>query len=52
VQSDPTWAAEYHHFKQLCRHGTSNIGTDIWINDTLGGLSAALQRGEGASASL
>ena len=49
VQSDPTWAAEYQHFKQLCRQGASNIATDIWINDTLGGLSAALQRGVGAS---
>ena len=50
VQPDPTWAAEYQHFKRLCQSGVSNIGTDIWINDTLGGLSAALQRGEGAVA--
>jgi scyllo-inositol 2-dehydrogenase (NADP+) len=47
VQSDPTWAAEYAHFKQLCEKGTSNIATDIWINDTLSDLSKALQRGEG-----
>lgn len=49
VQSDPTWVAEYQYFKQLCRQGASNIATDIWINDTLGGLSAELQRGAGAS---
>jgi len=48
VQSDPTWVAEYQHFKQLCRQGASNIATDIWINDTLRVLSAALQRGAGA----
>lgn len=48
VQPDPTWVAEYAYFKRLCQTGTSNIGTDIWINDTLGGLSDALRRGEGA----
>jgi scyllo-inositol 2-dehydrogenase (NADP+) len=49
VQPDPTWVAEYQHFKQLCRQGASNIANDIWINETLGGLSAALQRGSGKS---
>jgi predicted dehydrogenase len=47
VQSDPTWVAEYAYFKQLCQSGVSNIGTDIWINDTLASLSRALQNGEG-----
>lgn len=38
-QPDPTWGAEYRHFKQLCATGGSNIDNDIWINDTLAGLS-------------
>ena len=50
VQPDPTWAAEYAYFKRLCQQGASNIGTDVWINDTLGGLSDALRRVEGARA--
>jgi hypothetical protein len=29
---DPTWALEYEHFKQLCRLGGNNLGTDIWID--------------------
>lgn len=47
VQSDPTWVAEYDHFKQLCANGASNIDTDIWINNTLNGLSVAIEKGEG-----
>ena len=42
VQPDPTWEAEYRHFKNLCEKGGSNIGNDIWINEVLGGLSARL----------
>lgn len=42
VQADPTWAIEYAHFKRLCERGESNIGNDIWINDTLRGLKAQL----------
>lgn len=42
VQADPTWAIEYAHFKKLCERGESNIGNDIWINDTLRGLKAQL----------
>jgi len=44
VQSDPTWALEYAHFKALCAdpaaasHG--NIENDIWLNETLNGLTA------------
>jgi scyllo-inositol 2-dehydrogenase (NADP+) len=38
-QPDPTWEAEYRHFKQLCTTGGNNIGNDIWINDALAGLS-------------
>jgi len=47
VQPDPTWAAEYAHFKSLCARGESNIDNDMWINDTLADLSRqALEGGE------
>jgi scyllo-inositol 2-dehydrogenase (NADP+) len=42
VQPDPTWEAEYRHFKALCERGESNIDNDIWINDTLQELRAQL----------
>ena len=48
VQPDPTWAVEYEHFCKLCESGTSNIDNDIWINNTLRGLSDELARGAGA----
>jgi len=41
VQPDPTWAAEYEHFKRLCRSGESNIENDLWINQRLNELTAA-----------
>lgn len=44
VQSDPTWALEYDHFKQLCRVGASNIDNDIWINDTLADLAQQIEQ--------
>jgi predicted dehydrogenase len=31
-QADPTWAAEYAHFKQLCQTGGDNLENDLWIN--------------------
>jgi len=43
--ADPTWAAEYRHFVQLCSVGGSNIANDIWINDA---LSAVTLQGGGA----
>ena len=30
---DPTWEAEYIHFKQLCARPAHNLDNDIWIND-------------------
>lgn len=45
VQPDPTWEIEYRHFKGLCETGESNIDNDIWINDVLGGLCAAVNPG-------
>jgi scyllo-inositol 2-dehydrogenase (NADP+) len=32
---DPTWDAEYRHFKERCLSGLSNIDNDIWINKIL-----------------
>lgn len=41
VQADPTWAAEYQHFKALClAGGPSNTENDIWIQSRLDELSA------------
>ena len=41
-QADPTWAAEYAHFRDLCRDGGTNIPNDIWINAALNSVSQAL----------
>ena len=44
VKPDPTWAAEYSHFKNLITNGgVGNTGNDLWINDTLNQLSADAQ---------
>lgn len=41
VQDDPTWAAEYDHFKHLCKTGgPGNLANDLWINATLRTLEA------------
>jgi predicted dehydrogenase len=42
VQLDPTWEAEYRHFRALCETGGSNLDNDIWINDVLGRLASEL----------
>lgn len=46
VRADPTWAAEYQHFKQLCQapgeNQAGNLDNDIWIQDKLQELAAAL----------
>jgi predicted dehydrogenase len=41
VQPDPTWVAEYAHFKSLCAAGgPGNLDNDLWINRTLRNLAA------------
>jgi predicted dehydrogenase len=41
VQDDPTWAAEYEHFKRLCRDGgPGNLANDLWIGSILRDLQA------------
>jgi scyllo-inositol 2-dehydrogenase (NADP+) len=45
VQADPTWAAEYDHFKRLCADGgPSNLGNDRWVQANLDRLAAAYPR--------
>jgi predicted dehydrogenase len=40
VQDDPTWAAEYGHFKALCeRKQRTDLSIDLWLNRTLSNLS-------------
>ncbi|MEM9139597.1 MAG: Gfo/Idh/MocA family oxidoreductase [Pseudomonadota bacterium] len=36
VQDDPTWAAEYAHFKALCQSGAeTDLSKDLWLNRLL-----------------
>lgn len=44
-EADPTWKAEYQHFKSLVDAGTSNIENDIWIQDVLASLSRKIIMG-------
>lgn len=30
---DPTWVAEYEHFKKLCAAPSHNLDNDLWINE-------------------
>lgn len=40
-EGDPTWQAEYAHFKELCRAGArSDLSNDLWLHRTLRRLSA------------
>jgi scyllo-inositol 2-dehydrogenase (NADP+) len=53
VQPDPTWEAEYAHFKTLCAAaamtgGGGNIDNDLWLNDQLGALAATALQGSAA----
>ena len=42
-QPDPTWAAEYRHFKRLCETGGTNIDNDRWIDGILGQMRRAVR---------
>lgn len=40
VQEDPTWAAEYAHFKALCAgRARTDLSGDVWLQTTLSGLA-------------
>lgn len=42
VQDDPTWAAEYAYFKQLCGCGAAcDLSNDRWLNRVIQRLSSA-----------
>ena len=48
VQDDPTWAAEYAHFKALCaRREPADLANDIWLNRVLKRLGDRALRGTG-----
>jgi len=42
VQADPTWQAEYKHFKALCARGGNTLDHDVWLNDTLADLGRSV----------
>jgi hypothetical protein len=45
TQDDPTWAAEYAHFKALCeRREPADLSNDIWLNRVLKGLGEQAMR--------
>lgn len=48
-QDDPTWAAEYAHFKSLCLEGAmTDLSGDIWLNRTLRRLGEqAIEKAQG-----
>lgn len=44
IQDDPTWAAEYAHFKEACAAGAkTDFSNDLWIGRTLGRLGKAVR---------
>jgi len=48
TQEDPTWAAEYAHFKELCeRRQPADLRNDIWLNRVLRGLGEKALQGVG-----
>jgi len=47
VQSDPTWAIEYAHFKKMCADGVqTDLSQDLWLNRTIRSLSHDALQGE------
>ena len=39
TQDDPTWAAEYAHFKSLCEKGArTDLSNDLWLHRVLSRL--------------
>ncbi|HVS26513.1 MAG TPA: Gfo/Idh/MocA family oxidoreductase [Burkholderiales bacterium] len=35
VEDDPTWAAEYAHFKALCKSPSTDLSNDLWLQRLL-----------------
>lgn len=45
VEDDPTWAAEYAHFKALCKSPSTDLSNDLWLQRLLRRLGEdALQK--------
>ncbi len=40
--ADPTWTAEYQHFKEICKTSQTNLKNDVWISETLRGLASKM----------
>jgi predicted dehydrogenase len=46
IADDPTWQAEYDHFKDLCaRRVPADLGHDRWLNDVLSRLGREASEG-------
>ena len=39
---DPTWVAEYAHFKERCARPAHNLDNDLWINNVFNRVRASL----------
>jgi predicted dehydrogenase len=52
TQDDPTWEAEYAHFKSLCQRGAdTDLSSDLWLRRVLGRLgNEAMSKGRSAAA--
>jgi predicted dehydrogenase len=35
IEDDPTWAAEYAHFKALCKSPSTDLSNDLWLQRLL-----------------
>jgi len=47
VQEDPTWEAEYNHFKQLVESGTStDLSNDLWLQSNLRRLGLSIKKSQ------
>jgi len=44
VEDDPTWAAEYVHFKELCGNPSTDLSNDLWLQRLLRRLGESAMR--------
>ena len=45
VQDDPTWEAEYNHFKQLVESGVvTDLSNDLWLQTNLRQLGLSIKK--------
>jgi scyllo-inositol 2-dehydrogenase (NADP+) len=44
IQDDPTWVAEYKHFKEIVKSGAiTNLSNDIWLQNNLDRLGLSIK---------